>query len=297
MDDVTRQGLEALLFVVDEPMDVPTMSDLLACPEDEVTATLEAIARDYEATGRGLTVREVAGGWRMYTSDAAAPVVERYVLAGRSGRLTQAALETLAVVAYKQPISRQEIGDIRGVNADGAVRSLVARGFVEEAGRDEGPGQAILYGTTTAFLEKLGLRSLDELPPLTDFLPEAPAPDEPGLDHVKEARRRLASGLDLPSTGAGWRPGGDEDADADEDGPGRNGTGDEGLLPPVRGRVDQAADDGEMDELTAALERAARSAMDQLREAVAAAERDEADGDEAGDGDGDEDRDEESTHG
>ena len=270
MDDVTRQGLEALLFVVDEPIDVPTLSELVELGEDDVTAGLHEIARSYEETGRGLAVREVAGGWRMYTAEPAAEIVERYVLAGRSGRLTQAALETLAVVAYKQPISRQEISDIRGVNADGAVRSLVARGFVEEVGRDEGPGQAILYGTTTAFMEKLGLRSLDELPPLTDFLPEAPAPDEPGLDHVKEARRRLASGLDLPSTGGRWHPeqaGAGEGAEEDDD----------GTLAPVRQRVSRDEDDEEMDELTAALERAARSAMDQLREAVAAAERDEDD--------------------
>jgi hypothetical protein len=112
----------------------------------------------------------------MYTAAGARPVLERWALAGRSGRLTQAALETLAVIAYKQPISRQEVGDIRGVNADGAVRSLVARGLVEEVGRDEGPGQALLYGTTTLFLERIGIDDLEELPPLTDFLPEAPGP-------------------------------------------------------------------------------------------------------------------------
>jgi segregation and condensation protein B len=193
-DPPLRQGLEALLFLADEPLDLVTLAELLQGDEAEVQAELQHLAEEYETGARGMEIRRSSGGWRMYSADAARPVVERWALIGRSGRLTQAALETLAVIAYKQPIGRQEIGDIRGVNADGAVRSLVARGFVEEVGRDEGAGQAVLYGTTTLFLERLGLDSLDELPPLTDYLPEAPAPDEPELGALKEIRRRLARG-------------------------------------------------------------------------------------------------------
>lgn len=266
----TRQGLEALLFLAEEPIEVRTLAEVLEVDEDEVEGALLELAATYEREERGLTIRRAAGGWRMYTAEAAHPAVERYVLAGRSGRLTQAALETLAVVAYKQPISRQDISEIRGVNADGAVRSLVARGYVEEVGRDEGPGQAVLYGTTTLLLERLGLDELSQLPPLTDFLPEEPAPDEPELEHLKEARRHLAGGSDLPATGRGrWSPltgdtnTGPDDGAEEDDGPD---------LPPVPVGESRREQDEEMDQLTVALERAARSAMAQLRDAVAATE-------------------------
>jgi hypothetical protein len=160
--------------------------------------------------------------------------------------LTQAALETLAVIAYKQPISRQDIGEIRGVSADGAVRSLVARGLVMEVGRDDGPGQAVLYGTTAALLERLGLDSLDELPPLTDYLPDAPAPDEPELGALKEIRKRLAA--------AGGR---EEQAGAGAD---------QDAMPAPQQRASRSVDD--MDVLTDRLEVAARSAMTRLRRAM-----------------------------
>jgi len=262
-----RQGLEALLFLSDEPIPVPHLAELLGVAEEQVAAELVALAAEFEESRRGMEIREAAGGWRMYSAAGAREVVERWTLLGRSGRLTQAALETLAVIAYKQPIGRQEIGDIRGVNADGAVRSLVARGFVEEVGRDPGAGHAVLYGTTTSFLERLGLNSLDELPPLTDYLPEAPAPDEPELGGLKEIRRRLAAGDDLPSRRLGGRDdaatntGAREEEDADDDGglPAPSGT---------PGRPDER----EMDELTDRLERAARSAADRLRQAIAANE-------------------------
>lgn len=275
MDTATRQGLEALLFLAEEPIDVRALAEVLEAEEDEVEGALLELAATYERDERGLAVRRAAGGWRMYTAEAAHPAVERYVLAGKSGRLTQASLETLAVVAYKQPISRQEISDIRGVNADGAVRSLVARGYIEEVARDEGPGQAVLYGTTTLLLERLGLDDLSQLPPLTDFLPEEPAPDEPGLGHLKEARRYLASGEELPATGRGrWLP---QDRDTNT-GPDAPRGPEEPALPPVEAVGSRRAQDEEMDELTGALERAARSAMAQLRDAVAATEEaDEAD--------------------
>jgi segregation and condensation protein B len=263
-----RPGLEAILFLADEPVEVDVLAEVLEQEPGTVLAELEALAADHLAAGRGVEIRRAAGGWRMYSAALARPAVERWALAGRTGRLTQAALETLAVIAYKQPISRQEISDIRGVNADGAVRSLAARGFVAQVGRDEGPGQALLYGTTPLFLERLGLDSLGELPPLTEFLPEAPAPDEPELGALKEVRRRLAAGGDLerrapdPSTNTG------PDLEPDED--------DEALPPPTTGIGEGRADAG-MDELTDRLERAARSAVDRLRQAVASNE--EADGD------------------
>jgi segregation and condensation protein B len=193
---VTAAGLEALLFLADEPLDVVTLADTLELTPTEVDAACQGLALRHRTERRGTEVRRAAGGWRMYSAALARPVLERWALAGRTGRLTQAALETLAVIAYKQPISRQEIGEIRGVNADGAVRSLVARGYVTEVGRADAPGQAALYGTTTTLLERLGIDSLDELPPLTDFLPEHQAPDEPELGRLKEARQRLVSGGD-----------------------------------------------------------------------------------------------------
>lgn len=261
-----RQGLEALLFLMDEPIPVPQLAELLEVTEEAVATELELLAAEFEEQRRGMEIREAAGGWRMYSAPGAREVVERWTLLGRSGRLTQAALETLAVIAYKQPIGRQEVGDIRGVNADGAVRSLVARGFVEEVGRDSGAGHAVLYGTTTSFLERLGLTSLDELPALTDFLPEAPAPDEPELGALKEIRRRLAAGDDLPSR----RLGGRDDAATNTGSREEDGDDDGGL--PAPSRTPGRRDEREMDDLTDRLERAARSAADRLRQAIAANE-------------------------
>jgi segregation and condensation protein B len=277
-DPAVIRDLEALLFLADEPMDVATMAAACEADPEHVEQQLELLAARTEAEDRGLVVRALAGGWRMSTAPATHPSVERWALSGRTGRLTQAALETLAVIAYKQPISRSEIGEIRGVNADGAVRSLVARGFVAEVGREPGPGQAVLYGTTRLLLERLGIGSLDELPVLTDFLPEAPAPDEPELGALKEVRRRLAAGDELPS-GLGGRSaaqtntgGPDTDAVEDED--------DEVLPRPTRA-VGGRRDDADMDDLTDKLETAARNAMGQLRAAVAAGERADADADAA----------------
>jgi segregation and condensation protein B len=269
--DRLRPGLEAILFLADEPVEVEVLAEILEQEPDVIRAELEALAADHLAARRGIEVRRAAGGWRMYSAALARPAVERWALAGRTGRLTQAALETLAVIAYKQPISRQEISDIRGVNADGAVRSLVARGFVAQVGRDEGPGQALFYGTTPMLLERLGLDRLEDLPPLTEFLPEAPAPDEPELGTLKEVRRRLAAGGDLeaaapdPATNTG------PDLDPDE--------ADDALPAPTTAIGAGRADAG-MDELTDRLEHAARSAVDRLRQAVAAnedAERDTGD--------------------
>jgi segregation and condensation protein B len=274
------RGLEALLFLADEPLDTASLALVLEVEPEVVEESLTELARRSVEEERGTEVRATAGGWRMYTAPAARPVIERWALAGRAGRLTQAALETLAVVAYKQPISRQEIGEIRGVNADGAVRSLVARGFVTEVGRDPGPGQAALFGTTRLLLERLGLDSLDALPPLTEFLPEAPAPDEPELGALKEIRRRLAAGGDLTSGGLGGRSAAQTNTGVDDDPSGADE--DEDVMPPPIATVGGPREDDQMDELTDRLEQAARNAVGRLRAAVAAGDgrpRDEDDDD------------------
>lgn len=186
-----RKALEAILLVVEEPVEATALAQVLEVATDDVVATLRALRAEYVDDGRGFVLREVAGGWRFYTDPGAAPYVERFVLHGKSGRLSQAALETLAIVAYKQPVTRAQISEIRGVDADGAVRSLVSRGLIEEVGRDPSPGQPLLYGTTPAFLERLGLRDLEELPPLPSIAPGGPLPPEPAPGGYKAARREL----------------------------------------------------------------------------------------------------------
>lgn len=166
-----RTAVEAVLLVVDEPIPAVTLAQVLEQPRGAVEATLAALAAEYTEQNRGFDLREVAGGWRFYTRDSCAAVVERFVRDGQQTRLTQAALETLAVVAYRQPVSRARVSAVRGVSCDGVMRTLVQRALVEEAGRDRESG-AILYRTTTYFLERLGLRDLDELPELAPFLPD-----------------------------------------------------------------------------------------------------------------------------
>ena len=166
-----RPALEAILLVADEPVPEMVLAQVLERPTGEVAAALRELAAEYTAEGRGFDLREVAGGWRYYTREEFAPVVEAFVLDGQQARLTQAALETLAVVAYKQPVSRARVSAVRGVNCDGVIRTLVLRGLVEDCGTDGETG-AILYRTTGYFLERMGLASLDELPDLAPFLPE-----------------------------------------------------------------------------------------------------------------------------
>ncbi|TDD85516.1 SMC-Scp complex subunit ScpB [Actinomadura rubrisoli] len=166
-----RASIEAILLVVDEPVAEITLAQLLERPRGEVGATLRELAAEYTEQGRGFDLREVAGGWRFYTRDVCAPVVERFVTDGQQARLTQAALETLAVVAYRQPVSRARVSGIRGVNSDGVMRTLTLRGLIEDAGQ-EPESQAHLYRTTGYFLERLGLRDLDELPELAPYLPD-----------------------------------------------------------------------------------------------------------------------------
>ena len=163
--------LEAILLVVDEPVPEIVLAQVLERPRGEVAAALRELAASYDAEQRGFDLREVAGGWRFYTRAECAPVVERFVRDGQEVRLTQAALETLAVVAYRQPVSRARVSAVRGVNCDSVLRTLTLRGLVEESGTDAETG-AILYQTTGYFLERLGLASLAELPELAPFLPE-----------------------------------------------------------------------------------------------------------------------------
>lgn len=166
-----RSVLEAILLVVDEPVSEVTLAQILERSTEEVTRALTALAEEYTAARRGMELRHVGGGWRLYTRADYAAYVERFVLNGQQVRLTQAALETLAVVAYKQPITRARVSAIRGVNCDGVIRTLVTRGLIEECGTEPESG-AYLYRTTPLFLERLGINSLEELPPLAPFLPD-----------------------------------------------------------------------------------------------------------------------------
>jgi segregation and condensation protein B len=178
-----RPALEAILMVADRPLDHLTLAAAVGRPPEVVRAAIASLAAEYDHEGRGFELRNVAGGWRFFTREELAPVVERFVLDGQQARLTQAALETLAVVAYRQPVSRARVSAIRGVNVDGVMRTLVTRGLVEEAGQDP-ETTATLYRTTFYFLERLGLASLDELPALAPFLPDADELDDP--DHLDD---------------------------------------------------------------------------------------------------------------
>jgi segregation and condensation protein B len=172
-----RRVLEAVLLVAEDPLPVVEIATRLEVPAPDVEAAIRELAAEYEQQERGFALREIAGGWRYYTAAECAPEVERFLLAGQTSRLSQAALETLAVVAYQQPVSRSRIAAVRGVSVDGVMKTLVSRGLVAESGTDTESG-AIRYATTPKFLERLGLRDLSELPPLAPLLP--------GLDELPE---------------------------------------------------------------------------------------------------------------
>jgi segregation and condensation protein B len=184
--DVVR-AIEAVLMVATDPVPPAVLAQLLEVPASTVDELCRRLATAYEDAGHGFELVRVAGGWRYQSHPELAGVVERYVLEGQQARLSPAALETLAIVAYKQPISRAQIAAIRGVDPDGVLRTLQGRGWVDQVGRDPGPGQAVLWGTTPLFLEKLGLDSIAELPPLAEHVPGA---------EVVEA---LEHGLRLPA--------------------------------------------------------------------------------------------------
>lgn len=169
----TEALIEAILFVAEEPITTNEFAEVLEVSLEDVDAELQALQARLRDTGRGLVLREVGGGWRLYTHPDAQPYLERFAATDRATRLSSAALETLAVVAYKQPVSRGQVAEIRGVDSDHALRTLMRRGLVLEVGRAGGPGQAVLFGTTDLMMEKLGINSLDELPPLADHVPPA----------------------------------------------------------------------------------------------------------------------------
>jgi segregation and condensation protein B len=172
-----KSAIEAVLMVVVEPVSAISLASAIEITVDEVTAHLNELEEEYAAAHRGFTLRSVGGGWRVYSRPDYAPVVEKFLLDGQQARLTQAALETLAVIAYRQPVSRGRVGAVRGVNVDGVIRTLLTRGLIEELD-EPGEGGSILYGTTTYFLERMGLGSLDELPAIAPFLPELEALDD-----------------------------------------------------------------------------------------------------------------------
>jgi len=188
MADHVAPALEAILLVAEAPLAPELLAKLVGTSVEDVIDHCEILAAEYEADRRGFVLARVAGGYRYQTAAEQAPYVERFVLDGQSSRLSAAALETLAVVAYKQPVSRNQIGAIRGVNVDGVMRTLQQRGYVDEVARDPGPGQAVLYGTTPSFLERLGLDSVDDLPPLGEFFP--------GTDIVEALERGLRVTVD-----------------------------------------------------------------------------------------------------
>jgi len=174
MTDMNLKGaLEALLFVSDEPVSAARMAKVLDASPGDIEAALADLAVEFAEKDRGVQLREVAGGWRFYTHPAFHDVIERYVLSWDTRRLSQAALEALAVIAYHQPVTRNGVNAVRGVNSEGVVSSLVEKGLVREVGRDKNAGNAIIYGTTRTFLEKFGLKDLTELPPLEEFAPDS----------------------------------------------------------------------------------------------------------------------------
>ena len=190
-------AIEALLFVSDEPVSIMTMSEMLDVRPDRIDRILRALVRGYEDRGSGLELREVAGGWRLFTRPAYHDLIEQYVVSWDTRRLTQASLETLAIVAYNQPVTRAGISSIRGVNSDSSVNGLIEKGLIREAGTADAPGNPMLYVTTRNFLERFGLASVEDLPDVTAF-----APDEATKALIRE---RLGGGAaeEVPADGDG----------------------------------------------------------------------------------------------
>jgi segregation and condensation protein B len=187
-----RPALEAVLMVADQPLDHLTLAQAVGHPPSDVAEALTSLADEYTEQGRGFELRNIAGGWRFFTREEFAGAVERFILDGQQARLTQAALETMAVVAYRQPISRSRISAIRGVNVDGVVRTLVTRGLIEEGGVDAESG-AVLYRTTSYFLERMGLGSISELPDIAQHLPEMEDMEDEALAGADDVLGALAA--------------------------------------------------------------------------------------------------------
>ena len=202
-------AVEAVLLLADEPLSPQVLAAVLRTSTERVRSVCEALAAEYESQGRGFMLARVAGGYRYQTAPSQDVYVERFVREGHGARLSAAALETLAVVAYKQPVSRHQVAEIRGVNVDGVMRTLRRRGYIDEIARLPGPGQAVLYGTTSQFLEHLGLDSLDDLPPLGEFVPD------PGAVEAMERRLRVVPESDGPAPDPDDSPAPDIDDSAD----------------------------------------------------------------------------------
>ena len=168
-----RKVAEAILLLAEEPIPAGMIGEVLEKPTGEVEALLRDLAAELLEQDRGWVLREVADGWRLYTAPECAPWLERFVKGHVFARLTGPALEVLAIISYKGPVSRSQIGEIRGVDSDGVVKTLLSRGLIEESGRDEGPGSPVLFTVSSDFLDRLGIKSVDELPPLASFMPEA----------------------------------------------------------------------------------------------------------------------------
>jgi segregation and condensation protein B len=201
-DILASRAIEAVVMASTEPVEARLLAQLVELPVTRVEALCDDLAQEYEEADRGFVLAKVAGGYRFQTHPDLAPYVERFVLDGQHARLSGPALETLAIVAYKQPISRGQMSAIRGVNVEATLNTLLQRGYVQEVGRDPGPGAAVLYGTTREFLERLGLASLDGLPPLGDFVPD------PSVVEALERGLRISDDPQEPGPG-------DTDADAD----------------------------------------------------------------------------------
>lgn len=188
-----RRAVEAIVMVAEAPVAPGLMAQLIEIPVGEVEAICSELAAEYEAEGRGFELVRAGGGYRYRSHSDAESYVKRFVVSGQSARLSSAALETLAIVAYKQPLSRAQVSAIRGVNAEGAMRTLEQRGLIYEAGRDPGPGSARLFATTAAFLERLGLDSLRDLPPLVDFVPGSEVIEALETSLMADARPAVAA--------------------------------------------------------------------------------------------------------
>lgn len=186
MKPAERKVVEAILLLADEPVAAGAIGEVLERPRAEVQALLEELARSYEREGRGFVLNETAAGWRLYTHPDCAPWLERFVTGNRHPRLTGPALEVLAIIAYRGPISRSQIAELRGVDSQRAVRTLLTHGLITQAGHDAGPGAPVLFRVSDEFFERMGLRSKDELPPLASFMPD--------VDAVEDMEAKLSPG-------------------------------------------------------------------------------------------------------
>lgn len=211
IDTELVRAIEAIVMVSQEPVRTELLAQLLERPHTEIEAVCVQLSRTYEEAGHGFQLAKVAGGWRYQTHSDMAPYVERFVLEGQKARLSSAALETLAIIAYKQPISRMQIASIRGVDPDAVMRTLNGRAYIAPVGRDDGPGQAVMWGTTPLFLEKLGIASLEDLPPLASFVPDA------SIVETLERTLRASASVDEAMAEADDASSGDDAVDSTHD--------------------------------------------------------------------------------